>query len=101
MEDAPKSAVELAMERLRKKDAESGTSERPLSDDQKVEIADVRQVYAAKLAQTEILHKSRLASMLDPQERAKADEEYRRDLQRLNEEREAKLDSVRRRPPPE
>jgi hypothetical protein len=97
MEDAPKSAVELAMERLRRKDAESGAAERPLSDTQKEEIAEIRRVHAAKVAQSEILHKSRLATVWDPQERGKLDEEYRRDLQRASDERDRKIEAVRRR----
>ncbi len=95
MEDAPKSAFELAMERLRRKDAETGTSERSLTDAQKSAIAEVRQVYAARLAQAEILHKSRLATTWEPEERGKLEEEYRRDLQRTHEERERKLEAIR------
>ena len=34
-DDAPKSAYELAMERLRKKDAESGAESRPITDAQR------------------------------------------------------------------
>jgi hypothetical protein len=97
MEDAPKSAIELAMERLRRKDAEAGESDRPLTDAQKAEIAEIRRVYAAKVAESEILHKSRLATTWEPQERAKLDEEYRRDLQRAHDERERKINEVRRR----
>ena len=52
---APKSALELAMERLKKQDADHGISERSLTDDQKSEIAEVRKTYGAKLAQEEIL----------------------------------------------
>ena len=45
-DDAPKSAYELAMERLRKKDREAGDDDdRPLSDVQKAAIAEVRQFY--------------------------------------------------------
>ena len=41
-DDEPKSAYELAMERLRKKDAESGAESRPLTDEQRAAIAEVR-----------------------------------------------------------
>ena len=34
-DDAPKSSYELAMERLRKKDAEAGIEQKPLTDAQK------------------------------------------------------------------
>ena len=59
MDDAPKSAVELAMARLKKQDAEQGVTDRVLTDDQKNEIAEVRKTYGAKLAQEEILFKSK------------------------------------------
>ena len=55
-EDEPKSAYELAMERLQKKDAEEGVEHRPLSDAQKAAIAEVRSQYEAKLADIEIRH---------------------------------------------
>ena len=44
-DDAPKSSLELAMERLKQQDAEQGVSDRPLTEDQKNEIADVRKTY--------------------------------------------------------
>ncbi|MEW6323264.1 MAG: hypothetical protein AB1635_19515 [Acidobacteriota bacterium] len=94
-DEGPKSAVELAMERLRKKDAEAGVSEPPLTDEQKARIADVRQVYAAKLAQEEILYRSKLATTWEPAERQQVDEAYRRDVQRLNDERDAKIAKIR------
>lgn len=97
MDDAPKSAIELAMERLRRKDAEAGAADRPLTDEQKNEIAEVRQVYAARLAQAEILHKSQLATTWEPEARQKVEAEYRRDVSRLNDERERKVEAIRAR----
>jgi hypothetical protein len=95
-EEAPKSAYELAMERLRRKDADEGVEERAVSDEQKAEIAEVRRVYAAKVAEAEILHKSKMLTVADPEERTKLDEGHRRDLLRLQEERERKLAKIRR-----
>jgi hypothetical protein len=95
--DAPKSAVELAMARLRQKDAEAGVSDRALSNEQRAEIAEVRKVYGAKLAQEEILFKSKMQALFDPDERQKLDENYRRDVQRLHDERESKIAKVRAR----
>ena len=40
--DGPKSAYELAMERLRRKDAEDGDVRESVTDGQKAEIAEVR-----------------------------------------------------------
>jgi hypothetical protein len=95
MDEAPKSALELAMERLRKKDAEQGVSDRSLSDDQKAEIASVRQNYTAKLAQEDILFKSRLATVREYEERLKLEEGHRREMQRLNDERDRKIEKIR------
>ena len=95
MDDAPKSALELAMERLRKKDAEQGVSERALTEDQKNEIAEVRKTYSAKLAQEEILFKSKTAGLYDHDARQGLEENYRRDVERLNHERDRKIEKIR------
>ncbi len=91
----PKSALELAMERLRRQDAEQGVSERALTDEQKAEIADVRKTYAARLAQEEILFSSKVRAIFDPAERQIVNEQYRRDVRRLNDERDRKIDRIR------
>jgi len=49
-----KSSYELAMERLRKKDAEAGRVETPLTGEQRAAIAEARSLYAAKAAEAEI-----------------------------------------------
>lgn len=95
-DEAPKSAYELAMERLRKKDVDEGVEERAVTEEQKAEIAEVKRVYAARLAQADILHKSQLATVWEPEERARIEEGHRREVQRLNDEREAKLAKIRR-----
>jgi hypothetical protein len=94
-DDGPKSAFELAMARLRQKDADAGIEERALTEAQKAEIAEVKRVYAARIAQAEILHKSQLATVWDPEERTKIDDGHRRDVQRLTDERESKLAKIR------
>jgi hypothetical protein len=95
MDEAPKSALELAMERLKKKDAEQGVSERVLTDDQKNEIAEVRKTYGAKLAQEEILFKSKTAAFLDPDSRQALEDNYRRDVERITHERDRKIEKIR------
>jgi len=92
---APKSALELAMERLKKKDADEGVSERSLSDDQKNEIAEIRKAYAAKLAQEEILFKSKMAGVFEHEARQTLQDNYRRDVERLNHERDRKVEKIR------
>jgi hypothetical protein len=94
-DEAPKSALELAMARLKKQDADQGVSERSLSDDQKNEIAEVRKTYGAKLAQEEILFKSKTRVYLDPEQRRALEEHYRRDVERLTHERDRKIEKIR------
>jgi hypothetical protein len=95
MDDAPKSAVELAMARFKKQDAEQGLSDTPLSDDKKNEIADVRKTYGAKLAQEEILFKSKTQGYVDPESRRTLEEHYRRDVERITHERDRKIEKIR------
>jgi hypothetical protein len=96
-DDAPKSALELAMERLRKKDREEGVEERAVTEEQRAEIAQIRKVYEAKLAEREILHRSKLAATFEPEAREALEEEYRRDRERLNSERDRKIEEIRSR----
>ncbi len=94
-DDAPKSALEIAMARLKQKDAERGETEQPLTADQKARIADVRQATQAKLAQENILFQSSLAKTWDPEARARLEAEHRMDLQRIQEEEERKIKKIR------
>jgi hypothetical protein len=95
MDGAPKSAYELAMERLKKKDADQGVSERTLTEEQKNEIAEVRKTYSARLAQEEILFKSKTQGYIEPESRRTLEENYRRDVERLTHERDKKIERIR------
>ncbi len=95
MDDAPKTALELAMERLRKKDVEEGVTDHSLTGEQKAAIADVRQTYGARLAQEEILYQTKLRASFDVDERQKMGDHYRRDVERLNHERDRKIEKIR------
>jgi hypothetical protein len=94
-DEAPKSAYELAMERLRKKDADSGFTSTPLTDKQRADIAEVRNFYEAKLAEREVLHQSTMRKINDPEAAAVVEQEYRRDRERLGSERDAKIERIR------
>ena len=83
-EDKPlKSSYELALERLRKKDEASGVAQKPLTDEQKTAIAEVRSICEAKLAEQKVLHDSGLRRALDPAEREAMEERFRRDRERF------------------
>jgi hypothetical protein len=94
-EPAPKSAYELAMERLRKKDADSGVLQRPLTDEQRDAIAEARRVAEARLAEREILHQSALRGVADPDSRQELDQQYRRDRERVQSDLDRKIAEIR------
>jgi hypothetical protein len=94
-DEKPKSAVELAMERLRKRDADSGVVERSVTDEQKAAIAEARSVHASKVAELQILNRSKLMVLFEPVERARVEDDYRRELQRLNDDLEKKMEKIR------
>jgi hypothetical protein len=94
-EGAPKSAYELAMERLKSRDEAAGIEHKPLTDEQKVTIAEIRNFYQAKLAEIEVLLQGKLKTVVDPEERAARESEYRRDRERLISERDAKIEKAR------
>src|SRR3954471_8082978 len=94
-DSAPKSSYELAMERLKKKDAEAGVERTPVTEAQKAAIAEIRNFYEAKLAEIEVLHQGKMRNSVDPEARAVAEQEYRRDRERLSSERDAKVEKAR------
>jgi hypothetical protein len=95
IDEKPKSAVELAMERLRQRDADSGLAARAVTESQKAAIAEARNLHASKVAELEILHRAKVVGMFDPAQRAQADADYHRELQRLNEDLERKVERIR------
>src|SRR2546425_4282178 len=105
MSDAPKSAYELALEKLKQRDRERGEAAPVLlTDDQKKRIAEIRRMCEAKLAEREILHASERTKVLsDPegQEKlAKLEEEYFRDRRRIEEDRDRQIEALRAGKPP-
>jgi hypothetical protein len=97
-DDKPlKSTYELAMERLRKRDEETGVEQRPLTDQQKTAIAEVRNFYRAKIAEQEVLHQSSLRKTVDPAQREALEAGFRHDRERLASERDAKIEKIRMR----
>ena len=91
----PKSAYELAMEKLKKKDADAGIEEQVLTDAQRSEIAEARSVYDSRVAERRIMHQSAIAGVFEPAEREQRDSEFRRDLERFATDRDAKIKKIR------
>jgi hypothetical protein len=94
-DDAPKTAYELILERLKQKDRADGVSEKAVTDEQKARIAELRKVYEAKLAEREILHQAARRRVDDPEALEQLEEEYRRDRERIASERDRKIDAAR------
>ena len=90
----PKSAIDIVMERLRRKDAEAGTEQKALTDPQRAAIADIRSVYDAQVAERRIMHQSAVAAVFDPAILEERDAELRRDLDRFERERDEKIKRV-------
>ena len=96
-DEAPKSAYELAMERLRKQDAEAGAIQRPLTDEQRDAIAEARRVAEARVAEREILHQSAVRGVVDPESREELERQYRRDRDRIQSDLDRKIAEIRSR----
>jgi hypothetical protein len=72
-----KSALELAMDKAKKMGGEEAV---PFSSNQKEEIAEIRKIYAARIAEVEILVQDK--------------EKREIDIDRLKRERDRKIESV-------
>ena len=83
------------MERLRKKDAEAGITETPITDDQRTAIAEARSIYESRVAERRIMHQSAIMQTFDPAERQALDDGLRQDLERFESERETKVRKIR------
>ena len=94
------SAYELAMQRLRAADEESGVKKTPLSPAQKAEVAEARRVASARLAEREILFADSMPKIQDPAEREKAESEYQIDRQRIQEDCDRAIEAIRRKAGP-
>ena len=93
--DKPRSAIEIAMARLKQKDVDHGVVDRPMTDEQKAAIAEARSMHAAKVAELEILQRSKIAGVFDPGDRERLDAEFRDELRRLNDDLERKVTRLR------
>ena len=89
-----KSAYELALERL-ERDGIERPREEGLDAALRDQIAEVRNRTEASLAQLEILLRDRLRTLHDPVERADAQKEYAVERQRLERQRDHKIDQLR------
>lgn len=83
------------MERLARKDGEAAPPTRTLTDAQKAEIAEVRQVHQSRAAEREILHQAALRKAASYEEIDQLNEALRRDMDRFARERDQKIARIR------
>lgn len=95
MGEKPKSAYDLAMERLEAADREAGVKEISISGVQKEAIAEARRVAASRLAEREILFSDAMRKTADPAERDKAEDKYRIDRKRIEDDRDRAIELIR------
>jgi hypothetical protein len=94
--DAPKTAVELVMERLKQQDVAADVGTTALTGDQKEAIATARRDYEAKVAEAEILYRSKLATAFDPEAQQELEANHRRDLAQSASTRDRKIAAIRK-----
>jgi hypothetical protein len=93
----PKSAYEIAMERLRAKDRAAGIDDpKKLTLEQKERIAQLRREAKAKIAELEIFRNGKIAEAAgDPEKLAQVDEHYRIDRERIQSRMESEILKVK------
>ena len=89
-----KSAYDLALERLDQQGIDRPREE-GLDASVREEIAEIRSRTQASLAKLEILLRDRLQTLHDPVDRAAAQREYAIDRQRLEDQRDQKIEKLR------
>lgn len=91
----PKSAFELAMEKLKRQDEAAGVAPVELSAGQREAIAEARRVCEARTAECRILFQSALTRTADPAARVELEANFRRDLARFAADRDRKIETIR------
>jgi hypothetical protein len=95
MSDKPKSAWELALEKLQREDP---AEIRKLTDEQKVAIAGIRRKYQARIAEAELASQDRLKSAVAAgryDEMDRMHEELAAQKRRLNREMDEEIEKCR------
>lgn len=93
---APKSAYQLAMEKLERQDEAAGVAAVELTPAQIEAIAEARRICEARVAESRILHQSALAGAADVQALQELEANHRRDLARFASDRDKRIERIRR-----
>ncbi len=89
-----KSAYELALEKMESQGI-AAPREEALSAEAREQMAEIRRLAGAKLAELEILHQDKIKTLGDPLKRAEQEDYYRREKSRMESERDAKVEKLR------
>lgn len=95
MSDAPKTAYEIAMEKLKKMDGPSATPETPLTDAQRQAIAQARQEHEIQVAERKIKYQTAISGEFNPSALTEYAAHLRRDLERFEHELEQRIARIR------
>jgi hypothetical protein len=90
-----KSAYEAALERLEKQGIKR-PEDSSLTDEDRRQIADLRNRAEAKLAEVEILYRDRTSKGGDFSKRQEDEEHYQRERRRIEDERDRRIETIRR-----
>ena len=93
---APKSAYELAMEKLKRQDEAAGVESVELTAAQVDAISEARRTYEARVAESRILYQSSVAGAADVQTLREIEANHRRDLARFATDRDRRIERIRR-----
>ena len=96
VDGAPKSAYEIAMEKLKRQDEAAGVESVELSPAQIDAIAEARRTWEARVAECRILQQSALAGAADAQALQEIEANHRRDLARFASDRDRRIERIRR-----
>ena len=81
---------------MRRDDASpAGVTTRALSDAEKAEIAEIRNLYEAKIAEAQVMLLSNLQKTMDPASRETLEAGFRAEKERLTRERDRKVEKIR------
>lgn len=89
-----KSAYELALEQMEKQGIDR-PREDSLSDEDRQQMAEVRRRAEAKVAEHEIMHRQRLAKATTPEAHQQELDDFRRERQRIEDDRDRQLETLR------
>ncbi len=89
-----KSAYELALEQMERQGIERPREE-ALSAEEREQVTEARRKAEAKLAELEILHRDRLAKLVDPAEREHEEKDFRHERQRVEDKRDREIERIR------